>query len=113
MKSATLTNINNEQEGHTSKSSLPSLSYTRALDLVIILPGGAIRTVRSCSVEEMRALVQSCVATATKKGCAAAVAGLDYREMLDRWYAILELREHGCTLPIAKAASAETVKAIR
>ena len=105
-KTATLDRIHGAPEAHISKSNLPKLTYNQALDLVVTLPGGAIRTVRSCSPDEMRALVETCARTSTKKGCVAAVKGLDYREPLDKWYAILELVLHGCVLPLATAKNA-------
>jgi hypothetical protein len=102
MKVATLDHID-ESTGRLSKSALPKLTYSEALDLVVTLPGGAVRSVRACTVEEMQALVQACVTTATnKKGCAAALVGLDYADPLSKWYALLELCLHGCTLPLAE-----------
>lgn len=102
MKAVALDHID-ESSGRLSKSSLPKLTYNQALDLVVTLPGGAIRTVRSCSPDEMRAMVEASVLTAKNtKSCATAIAGLDHREMLDRWYCLLELQIHGCTLPLAE-----------
>src|SRR6266702_1384976 len=102
MKVATLDHIDGSA-GRLSKSALPRLTYNQALDLVVTLPDGAIRTVRACSPAEMCAMVQTCVLTAKNtKSCVTAIAGLDYREMLDRWYCLLELQIHGCTLPLAE-----------
>ncbi|SRR6266568_2528600 len=102
MKAIALDHID-ESAGRLSKSGLPKLTYSEALDLVVTLPGGAVRTVRSLHACEMRAMVEACVLTAKNpKSCATAVVGLDYREMLDRWYAILELQLYGCTLPLAE-----------
>ena len=98
-KTATLEPGSPEVYAH-SKAVLPTYTYNQALNLKIVMKSGAIRTIRSLHASEMRALVQDCVLTATKKGCAAAVSGLDYSDPLDRWYAILELVLHGCSLPL-------------
>lgn len=103
-KTAILDRIHDKPESHISKSNLPKLTYNQALDLVVTLSGGAIRTIRSLHTSEMKDLVESCAATAkSPKACADAVAGLDYNEMIDRWFAVLELHLHGVMLPIAAA----------
>ncbi|SRR6266487_1580545 len=98
-KTATL-----DQEAYSSRSAAPSYSYSQALDLLVRLPCGEVKTIRSCSSTDMRALVSTCVLTARDpKRCESNLEDIDdYQDTLTKWFCVLEMRLAGCSLPIVK-----------
>ncbi len=99
-KAATL---DQDQRFTLSRSAAPSYSYSQALDLLVRLPGGEVKTVRSCSSGDMRSLVQACVSSARDpKRCRDELGELDYRDPLSKWFCVLELKLAGASLPIVR-----------
>ncbi len=79
----------------------PSLPYHKAMALYAVTGGGQIFTVEECPAEAFAALVEAGIPTARNPEIAGEkLAGLDYRQMIDRWYAINLLRESGATIPL-------------
>ncbi len=88
-----------EEDALVSKSASPKLTYRQAVNSYFIAGPGQIYRVAECSIEQFTALVAGCVITAKNpKVCAGALVGLDYSELLSRWYALDTLRVYGAKI---------------
>ena len=104
MKTATIPPAlkTSEEKGLTlSRSAAPALTYHQALSSYFIGEPGQIYRVAECQIEQFTAFLKGCVATVKNpKVCAGALVGLDYKELLDRWYALDALRVYGATVQL-------------
>src|SRR6266567_5322092 len=94
--------ITEEKALTLSKSASPKLTYHQAVNSYFVAGPGQIYRVAECSIEQFTAFVASCV-TAVKNPkvvSAGSLVGLDYSELLDRWYALDTLRVYGATVPL-------------
>src|ERR1051326_7783756 len=84
-----------------SKSAAPKLSYRQAVDAFFVVDPGQVCQVAECSIEEFKAFVIRCIATAKNpKYLERALVGLDYNEKLGRWYALDSMSVYGATVPL-------------
>ena len=91
--------ITEEKALTLSKSASPKLTYHQAVNSYFVAGPGQIYRVAECSIEQFTALVAGCVITAKNpKVCAGALVGLDYSELLSRWYALDTLRVYGAKI---------------
>lgn len=101
MKASTLSPALREEDVLISKSAAPKLTYRQAVDAYFVVGPGQICQVATCSIEQFVVFVERCILLAKHpKVCEKALAGLDYAELLDRWYALDTLRVYGATVPL-------------
>lgn len=99
MKKSLLSHIQDEPEHvqafYPGKSNMPRLSYKKAMSSYFLAGDGAIHQVSSCTVNEFKAFVEACAQTCKKQPT---LKGLDYRELLARFFVLNELAIHGATV---------------
>lgn len=111
---ATLEHIHDEPaEVQSSKAHLPKLSYRQAIQSYFLAKDAAIHQVGRCSPHVIQDLVEACIPTAKNpKSCAGDLKGLDFRDLIDRWYGLCVLKTHKATIPLyASKAEAEAARA--
>lgn len=101
MKSLTLSPALREEDVLISKAAGPKLTYSQAVYSYFVAGIGQSCQVATCSIEDFMAFIQDCaLTTKNPKVSEKALAGLDYAELLDRWYALDTLKIYGATVPL-------------
>jgi hypothetical protein len=112
MKTSTLPpalQLISEEDVLVSKSAAPKLTYRQAVDAFFVAGPDQLFQVSEATIEQFTVFVQECMATVkNSKVCEKALLGLNYAELLDRWYALDTLRVYGATVPLY--ASIEAAK---
>ena|ERR1700686_2296195 len=99
MKSLTLPPALREEDFLISKASAPKLTYSQAVYSYFVADPSQICQVAECSIEQFSVFIQVCILTAKNpKVCEKALLGLDYAELLDRWYALDTLKTYNATV---------------
>ena len=91
-----------------TKANLPKISYKKALELYFLAKQGGITTIKNASVGDMAHLVEQALKTLTDEPlrcCKRDLAGLDYTQLLDRWFALTTLFEAGAWIPFVQQSN--------
>jgi hypothetical protein len=102
---ATLEHIHDEpgQKYEVHKTSMPKLSYSQAMKSYFVASDGAIHQVETCPAHFIEELINDAMQTAKNpQSCVSSLAGLDYRESISRWFALLELLRQRAIVPLFK-----------
>ncbi len=101
MRTAALPPGLRDEDALICKSASPKLTYRQAVDAFFVAGPDRICQVAECAVEQFTAFVQECVLTAKNpKVCGKALLGLNYAELLSRWYCLDTLKIYGATVPL-------------
>ncbi len=102
MKRSLLEDVHCEQPVRVSKSSLPKLSYKKALNSWFA-SGSGVYQVSRCNVFVFAEMVKCSIETlhqAKRQGCINALKGLDMSEQVDRFFILNELLAAGAKMKL-------------